>query len=323
LRCGESEVEMKRLYLAMLVLLCLLAAGCNGGDEAEPEEATPEAEETTEAAEREKISISGNEYSFDLPDTLTGGFVDIEFKNEGRLVHEAAFIEVDPEMAQDQFIKDLKTASGEEVGPIAAYIKPYAGGFFTKGGETQTVSQSLPGGTYYVVCTLTDRDSVEGEEGENEEEAPPLPQHFEQGQIKKVTVQGPETVEAPDSEAVVAAKEYTFDITGLKAGNNEMLFRNDGPNELHMAAVLEFPEGVDEAAAERAIQAFSSGGPPPEGTPEPADVGFSGVFQPGAAALFDVEAKSGRVYAFVCFIQDRAGGPPHTAKGMTKLVKVA
>jgi hypothetical protein len=309
---------MKKLLFLMLGILCLFAVGCGGDDE--PDEAATAPDEG-KAAEREKVVVSGTEFSFDLPSTVPGGFVDVEFKNEGKLVHEAAFIKVDQDVPEEQFIKDLKAASGEEGGPIAAYLKPYAGPAFPKGGETQTFKQTLPGGDYYVVCTLTDLDSVEDGE-EAEPTGPPLPQHFEIGMLKKVTVDGPEEVEIPDSDVVVAAKEYTFDVTGLKAGKNEILFRNEGPQEIHLAAVLEFPEGVDEAAAGKAIEAFTSEGPPPEGTPEPEDVGFSGVFEVGGAALFDVEAKAGRVYAIVCFIQDRAGGPPHAAKGMSKLVTV-
>ena len=35
-----------------------------------------------------------------------------------------------------------------------------------------------------------------------------------------------------------------------------------------------------------------------------------------------MELKAGK-YAFVCFISDRAGGPPHVAKGMINEVVVA
>ncbi len=86
-----------------------------------------------------------------------------------------------------------------------------------------------------------------------------------------------------------------------------------------MAAVMEFPEGIDEAAAQKAVEAFGGEGPPPAGTPEPAEAGFSGIFDPGGATYFDLDVKAGRVYAFLCFIQDRAGGPPHVAKGMVTL----
>jgi hypothetical protein len=140
--------------------------------------------------------------------------------------------------------------------------------------------------------------------------------------IKKITVTGPSQVALPQADAVITGKEYTFDVTGLKAGTNEVLFRNDGPKEIHMAAALEFPKGVDEAAANKAVQSFFGEGPPPPGTPEPEDVGFSGIFEVGGGSVFKMEGRSGQVYAIVCFIQDRAGGPPHAAKGMVKVLTI-
>jgi hypothetical protein len=315
---------MKRLLFGLILLLAVLGAGC-GGDE--PQEESPSPKDTEKAAEEEetgpKVSITGNEYSFQVPTTITGGFVNLEFKNEGRLVHSAEFIKVDPDTPQAQFVKDLKVASGEEGGPIASYLKPYIGGNTesVKAGATGTGRQSLPAGIYYLVCSLTDADSVEGEEEEGER--PALPQHFEQGMISKVTVTGPATVALPRTDATVAAKEYTFDVSGIKVGKNEVLFRNDGPKEIHMAAVLEFGRGVTEEQATKALQAFASEGPPPAGTPEPEDAGFSGLFEVGGGSVFNLDAKRDRVYAFACFIQDRAGGPPHIAKGMSTVLKVS
>lgn len=317
---------MKKLLIAWLVLLAMLGVACDGGEPEGEKEETPKAEETGPAEEGRRISITagagGNEYSFDMPSSVRGGFVDVGFKNTGKLKHEAAFIKMDPEMPQDQFVKDLKVASGEEGGPIASYLKPYVGPAEVEAGKTGSWNQALPAGTYYLVCALTDADSVEGEEGEEGEEGPKLPQHFEQGMIKKVTVTGPSQVALPTTDAVITGKEYSFDVSGLKAGSNDVLFRNDGPKENHMAAVLEFPKGVDEAAANKAVQAFFGEGPPPPGTPEPEDVGFSGLFEVGGGSVFQVEAKSGQVYAILCFIQDRAGGPPHAAKGMVKVLTI-
>ena len=47
----------------------------------------------------------------------------------------------------------------------------------------------------------------------------------------------------------------------------------------------------------------------------------SAVMDGGVSQLIDVELKPGR-YAFFCFIADKAGGPPHVAKGMVSEVTV-
>src|SRR5205085_885778 len=72
--------------------------------------------------------------------------------------------------------------------------------------------------------------------------------------------------------ATITARDYTFDTSGLKAGDNDIVFRNTGPAQIHHVAVLGFAPGVNEAAALGAFQTFASLGPdaqPPPGTPEP------------------------------------------------------
>ncbi|MDQ4149903.1 MAG: hypothetical protein M3164_07965 [Actinomycetota bacterium] len=321
----RKKMLMRKKMFALLSLVLLTAGAC-GGQERETPSPTRAQEGATKEDGREQatINVTGREYSFDLPDTVAGGFVAVNFRNEGKLAHEAAFVKTEPEAPQDQFIRDLKTATSEEGGPIAPHLKPYFVSAEVKAGERSTARHSLPAGTYYLVCTLTDADSVEGQPEEQEgEERPRLPQHFEQGMIKKVTVTGPTTVALPQAEKVISGKEYAFDITGFTAGNNEFLFRNDGPNQIHMVVVLEFPEGVDERAADNMIKGFTSDQPPPPGTPEPQEAGFGGVFEVGGGSLFNVNARAERVYGFLCFIQDRAGGPPHVAQGMYKVMKPA
>ena len=41
----------------------------------------------------------------------------------------------------------------------------------------------------------------------------------------------------------------------------------------------------------------------------------------GESQLVDLRLESGD-YALLCFVPDRAGGPPHAAKGMAALAKV-
>ena len=307
-------------WFVLVAALALVAGACGSDDDDEGTTA-----DTSGGARAESIVVTGDEYSFGVDEEIEGGFVEVEYKNEGKLVHEAAFIKVEGDKSQDEVIKAVKAAATEDGAPIEPFIGVYLAGGLADldGGETATSSLSLPAGDYYLVCALTDADSLSDEELEARgEDAPPEPTHMEQGMIEKVTVTGPDTVTLPEADATVAAKEYTFDIDGLKAGKQEVLFRNDGA-ELHMAAVMEFAEGVDEAEAEEALAAFA--GPPtdePPSGPEPEEAGFSGIFNPDGGGLFELDAKSGRVYAFVCFIQDRAGGPPHVAKGMSKLVTI-
>jgi hypothetical protein len=155
-------------------------------------------------------------------------------------------------------------------------------------------------------------EGVEGEEGETEG----APAHYTLGMLQMVSVTGGADVSAADieSDGLVEAVDYGFEVPQLEAGKQTLTFENTSEEQLHHAIVFGFEEGIDEAAAEEAFKAMLSAGPdspPPAGTPEPDEVGFSYVFGPGNGGTFEVELESGRTYAVVCFIQDRTGGPPH------------
>jgi hypothetical protein len=142
-----------------------------------------------------------------------------------------------------------------------------------------------------------------------------------------VTVAGDTGQALPTGGATVTAKEYTFDTTGLKAGQNTVLFQNTGPKEIHNVTVQEFPAGVNEAAAVKAIQAFASAQqdnkPPPAGTPVPKTVGEQVPFDPPLGGTFSVNLQAGRTYLLLCFVSDRTGGPPHAfGHGMIKALTV-
>jgi hypothetical protein len=93
---------------------------------------------------------------------------------------------------------------------------------------------------------------------------------------------------------------------------------------MHVGAFLAFPEGVDGAGARQALDTVlaAPGGPRPEGVPEPRDAAYAGPFPPRAGGTFEIDLESGRTYAVVCFLPDRAGGPPHAAKGMLSVFSV-
>lgn len=284
--------------------------------------------------EASALRIVANEYGFEAPETVTGGVVDIEFENKGSLVHEAFILGIGDKPQAEALAAFKTVVTSEEGVPIPDFITAGGGATETDAGETSKTSVLLPAGDYLIVCTLTDADSQEdeggGEEGEGAEggDEPELPVHFELGMVVPLTVTGGDAgATLPEADAQVTAKEYGFDVQGLEAGDETIAFTNAGPDQIHHVVVLEFAEGVDAAGAEAAFKAFgeaeSSGTPPPEGTPEPEDAGGSSVFDPGRGGTFTGEFKSGRTYLFACFINDRAGGPPHAfAHNMVKAVAV-
>lgn len=71
------------------------------------------------------------------------------------------------------------------------------------------------------------------------------------------------------------------------------------------------------------VKAFVTSDAPPDGPP-PVDFSralVTAVLEGGESQITELNLTSG-TYAFVCFISDRAGGPPHVAKGMINEVVV-
>ena len=100
--------------------------------------------------------------------------------------------------------------------------------------------------------------------------------------FKKVTVTGDGGEEAPTADATVTAKDYSFELDGLKAGDQTIVFTNDGPEQWHFADISVFPKGTTDA---QATTVFRSCSPRkarrPPGVPAPDEVGASQVASPG------------------------------------------
>lgn len=122
----------------------------------------------------------------------------------------------------------------------------------------------------------------------------------------------------PRAAGQITAKEYGFQISGLKAGRNEVRFRNTG-KEMHHALLFGEAPGATKAQVMRffATQGKAKGKPPLDFS----KMSGTTVLDGGTDQNTEVDLKPGR-YAVVCLLSDRAGGPPHVAKGMFSEVTV-
>lgn len=294
--------------LAALSVLAMLVAAC-GSDDDEKTTATTEADGGEGGGQA--VEIAAIDYGFEgVPDDLTAGVVSLSFDNKGKVDHELALVEVG-DTSLEQFLKDFPPVL--EGGPFPDYAENVAVPAEIGPGESSEVTFTIAEGTYVMFCTFTgDADAPAPAEGEEPAEGEP---HYAKGMAQVVKVGAGADAELPEADGTITAKDYSFE-PDIEAGDTTINFVNDGPKEVHFASVSVFPEGTDAAAAEEAWGAMMTaeeGSPPPEGTPEPEDVGFSGIFSSGLGAQFTVPDgfESGRTYVIACFIQDRAGGPPH------------
>lgn len=315
---------MNRRLTATMVAIVLFAslAACGDDDDG----AVPTTTTTTlPLAEPTAISVEAREFSFVAPAEVKGGLVALTFKNSGKLKHEATLLSIG-DKPPDQALAEFDAADPPAGFPAGI---GYGGGAApTPAGTTAATTFQVKEGNYLFICGLGDSDSKEGAPPDTDE-----PAHYERGMKASIRVTAAQASALPATEGTIVAEEdtarrYSFDVPPLTAGRHELSFRNDGPQQFHHAQMLEFPAGVDEAAAQEAFRAVSgavaAGEPPPPGTPLPRDVPGTGVaFAPRFGGTFTVDLKAGQVYMIACFIQDRQGGPPHViGQNMMKFVTV-
>jgi hypothetical protein len=243
------------------------------------------------------------EFKFDLPATVDGGVVKIDLKNTSKQQpHELQFARVTDGTTPEQFQKDILESDG---GPIPDYLLGAGGAGITAPGATTTVTQKLEAGSYIFFCSLGDGDDV----------------HYKHGMLGSLKIQGDKGKgDLPKADASVKAKDYAFEISGLKAGNNSVSFENTG-QQFHHALFVPLAPGAtfDQAKAALASQEAPTG-PPPINFEKA--VGFE-VVNPGAKLVQNSFTLEKGTYVVICFINDKSGGPPHFTKGMIQQLDVS
>ena len=247
---------------------------------------------------------SADQFKLDLPASMDGGVVKIDFKNTGKQAHELQLIKVKDGTTPEQFTKDVLDSEGA---PIPDYVLDTAGGAgVTPPAGTTTVTQNLDAGTYVYFCALGDGDAV----------------HYKHGMLGSVQIKGDKGKgDLPKADASVKAKDYGFDLSGLKAGANTASFENTG-QQLHHALIVPMNPGTTFDQVKAALSA-----PPDQQTgPPPIDfekaTGFE-VLAPGDKLVQQSINLSKGSYVVLCFLTDRAGGPPHFTKGMLQELDIS
>jgi hypothetical protein len=295
--------------LVVIGVLTAAVAGCGSDDNGDEG-----ASGTTTPSAPEPITITAGDYSFEgLPTTMTAGIQNITFENQGVVDHEMVFVKVAPGTTPETLGEGLaKVFEGE---PFPPYVEAANGVANTAAGETTVTQFNLPAGDYIAMCADT------GVAGSKKDGKP----HFARGMFAEVTVTGDGGDEPPTAEATVTAKDYSFTMSDLKAGEQTIAFVNEGPKEWHFGDISVFPSGTTVAEATEAVKKLiTSEGPPPAGVPQPETVATLQIASPGLGNTLSTTLLSGRTYVILCFVSDLAGGPPHAiAHQMYKVFTVS
>jgi hypothetical protein len=190
-------------------------------------------------------------------------------------------------------VKALSAAGSSK--PFPEWFFAGGGAGTTAAGDSQVVTEVLEPGTYYGINTG----------------GPPDPKA-----IAAVEVTGDPSDEELEADSEIQAIDYGFKASGLKAGENEILFSNTGAQPHHILASKTIGDATA-ADAEKFFKSDQSGKPPlvQKGSQDTA------VVEGGESQLVTLNLKPGK-YVLYCFISDRQGGPPHALKGMVDEVEV-
>ena len=257
-------------------------------------------EDDEETAKAQTLSLSVNpQGQLTGVKELSGGPVTVQFQNGGRLPYDLSIIRVDG----GQSAADVLKVIDREGGPIPGWMHGSGGVASAAPGQASSSTQVLGPGTYHLIAQAESEGEAQG----------PKPT------TATLKIAGGKAEgNLPTTSAKITAVDYRFTTSGLKAGRNTVEFQNSG-RELHHAIVMPIAPGKTLADVRKFLQTEG----PPQGQPpvEFRKATGTAVMDGGARQTTQLNLQKGRK-VMLCFIQDRAGGPPHVAKGMVNEVNI-
>jgi len=249
------------------------------------------------------ISEQGKAASFKTPKSTKGGLVDLSFQNNGKGPHGVQFVQYTGGHTAADVLKTV--ASGSNKTP--SWIKGNGGTPAVAGGQTGTVTLNLPAGNY----VLIDSAALAGPSS-----GPPT--------TAQMKVTSGDTGDLPSTVATVDANhtgkdKYAWNISGLKAGSNQVTFNSKGNDALHLIGAIPVKGKAPSLAKIRSDFAKLGSGPPPPyvgGAPE-----TTAILDGGESQTLTLDLKPGQ-YIFFCPLTDRDGGKSHDQEGLLKTVTV-
>jgi hypothetical protein len=241
------------------------------------------------------VTEDGGQVKIDVPPSIKGGVVNLSLKNSGQGPHSLQFAKVAGDHTPDELVGEL--TNSEQGAPVPDWISE-GGGIGTVGpGQTGTASFKLTEGRHFAYDDESD-----------EQDAP----NSTKGGVVEIDVTAGSGGSLPEADATITATEYKFTTKGLKAGATKVRFENEGKEYHHVIAGPMVPgKTIDD------VRAFFETEGEPVGPPPinfEAGVGTA-VIDRGNAEVATLNLQAGK-YAMVCFVNDRAGGPPHFTMGM-------
>jgi hypothetical protein len=273
---------------ALALLLACLALGVSAcGDDDDGESG---------GSEQQVFEVEATDDGVTAPATAKAGAIELRFSNAGKKDHSAQIVRLGEGHTAAE-VGEAGQAWGEKGKALPEWIE-FAGGIgTTKPGGSGIAVVDLPPGKYAAFDIESDADKPYAE----------------------FTVEGDDGAALPEVPARVEATEYAFEAEALESGSQRLRFENVGGEPHHLIGAPLKP-GKTEADVKDFLKQEQGGpeGPPPFLEEDSFD---TAILSGGESTVVDVRLDSGK-YVFLCFIPDRAGGPPHAFKGMASVATV-
>jgi hypothetical protein len=252
-----------------------------------------------------KLSIgeAGKQASFKVPKSAKGGLVAVELRNDGKAPHGVQFIQY----TGNHTAKQALQAIGGNSEKTPSWLKAAGGIGAVVGGQSGTATLNLAAGNY----VLVDAAALSGPS-----EGPPA--------TTQMKIASGTSASLPSTPATVTANhtgkdKYAWNISGLKAGKNQVTFNSKGNDALHL--IIAVPVKGNKVPPLSTIEKdLASNGPPPAFV-EPQGQQSTAVLDGGQSQTTTLDLKAGK-YIFFCPLHDRDGGKAHFEEGLLKVATV-
>jgi hypothetical protein len=252
-------------------------------------------DDETKATSLPTATITAHDYSYESPDTIPGGRVAINFKNEGQEGHHAQFLRLNDGVTAEQLVAALP--QGEEV--LLSMTTIAGGPGATDPGLESEIILDLSEGSYLMLCFITSEDGVP---------------HLAKGMLQPFQVSGNTTDAQPlELDGEVVLSDFSITMPEVEAGEQTLRVTNNGPLP-HEVVLLKLTEGATAAD----VQAFLQG---QAGPPASVSLGGTTGIAPGGRAWVRFDATPG-TYVAICFIPDPPSGRSHYELGMVSTFTV-
>jgi hypothetical protein len=233
-------------------------------------------------------------FAYRAPKSVRGGLVQVRLRNVGDAPHKAQLWKITDDHTVAQALRTLKVGLRTRK-PLPDWLLWGGGVSMTAPKATSTTLQVLSSGRYYVSGHMDRPGSVAS---------------FE------VTAPKP-AAQLPRAPARVEMRDFSFRVSGLRAGRNSVDVDNTG-TQPHFAYFAAMRADADLADVRKFFGERTSTGVPPVDGEQPRE---TAVLEGGERQVAQVDLRAGR-YALICFVRNRGGGPRHLELGMINEVTV-